>query len=639
MKENNWRMGVGQVHPYRFYYLAMTPFKNFEIDGRMTEIIGVSAADVNPAFTGYGNVKDKSMDFKFRLIEESKYLPAIAFGIMDPQGTRNYASQYIVASKQIYPFDFTVGMGNGRFGKVALPPSVDQYDVEILSNTMGWLQDSQIFAGVQFAPTNWLTLMAEYSPIKYEVQIHDSAQRKYFLSPVASKFNFGLRLKPTKWSEIGLTFQRGDTIGVSLSTVFEMGKPFIPIYDRPYKEKAEVATYSLEKRLEIALSKSGFQNIGISVDGSHLRIEAENVKYYYAPRALEVILKIAHSLTGPGIQLIDVVFTQNGIPMVEHTCLRSDLEELYNNKLTKDEFFFLSRMNTSVNQRPDVKIKDRRWIGAGLKPSFETLINSAEKFFMYRLGVEAWAELHPWEGFTVAGGVQGYPLNDISATTRPLADSVRSDIFQYKSKNFNMGRLMVEQMYKASHEIYSRLAAGYLEIEYAGLDGEIAMPLWGGRVLIGLGGSATRKRDPDNIFMLKPGDDKVYNTQFFNTRFNVPEYNIWLDFKTGRFLAGDYGTVVTLTKNIHGLMIFGWYSFTNTNSLQAPENRGYHDKGVGISLPMRLFDGTDSKTSYGYSISPWTRDVGQDIMHYNSLFDFIGRNLKVFWDHDTENMK
>ncbi len=92
------------------------------MDGRVTEIIGVPGFPTD-SNSSYGNDKDKAMDMKLQVLRETKYLPALSLGIMDPQGTRKYPSQYLVASKQLYPFDFTVGFGNGRFGKEPLPSS------------------------------------------------------------------------------------------------------------------------------------------------------------------------------------------------------------------------------------------------------------------------------------------------------------------------------------------------------------------------------------------------------------------------------------------------------------------------------------------------------------------------------------
>src|SRR4030067_2859682 len=138
MQENTFRIGISQVKPYEYYYGAISPINMLEIDGRITELLGIEVK--NQKFSGYGNYKDKAIDFKYQIIPESRYLPAIALGIMDPHGTRLYSSQYIVASKQIYPFDFTLGIGNGRFGKNPLPSTGDGIAVEMFSDNGSWRQ-------------------------------------------------------------------------------------------------------------------------------------------------------------------------------------------------------------------------------------------------------------------------------------------------------------------------------------------------------------------------------------------------------------------------------------------------------------------------------------------------------------------
>ncbi len=636
MKEDTYRAGAGQVYPYRYYYLALSPFKNFEIDGRITEVIGVAALS-----SAYGNFKDKAMDFKYKFFEEGKFTPAMAIGIMDPQGTRVYPAQYLVASKQIYPFDFTIGFGNGRFGKKPLASSEDTFKAELLTDPVGWAKDAQLFWGIQFAPSEKYSFMVEYNPIRYEIQTADPAQPKYFQSAVPSKFNFGFRWKPYKWSEIDITYQRGNEVGVSLSTVFNLGKPFIPIFDPPYAEKKEDAADPLTTRLTKALKGSGFNNIGVKVDRDYLRIEAQNDKYYYSTRALGVIIRLVATMMPPSVEKIDIVLTQNGIPMFEFTTTREDIAELYRDKLTKSEFLFLSKIDTKVYKKPAEDISHRKWIDYGIKPSFETLINDPSGFFKYRLGAVGWLNYHPWEGANFVASLEGYPINDITTSQDPAPYPVRSDIFLYKTKNVNMGRFMAEQIFKMDRQIYGRVSAGLLEIEYGGLDVEVATPVLGGRFMIGLSGSAVKKRDPDSPFRWKTGLNvrDLYTTAFLNTRLNIPEYNMALDVKTGWFLGRDFGSRVTISKNIAGVVLSAWYSFTNTDVFTDNANRGYHDKGVAIEFPIRLFEGTDSKTAYSYALSPWTRDVAQDLYRFTNLFDFIGRNLSLFFEKDEKEMK
>lgn len=199
IKEGRFRAGFSSVYPYRYYYGAISPLKGLEIDGRITEVRGVPALTVN-----YGNTKDKAIDIKYRFIREGKYRPAIALGIMDSHGTRIYPSNYLVASKQIYPFDFTIGFGNGRFGTRAVGPPEgwveDSVKIEMFSDPKGWLSDSQFFYGVQFAPSERYAFMAEYCPIQYHKQTRDPAQKKYFQESVPSKYNIGFRWKPFKWT-------------------------------------------------------------------------------------------------------------------------------------------------------------------------------------------------------------------------------------------------------------------------------------------------------------------------------------------------------------------------------------------------------------------------------------------------------
>ncbi len=636
MTENTFRAGVSQIDPYRYYYVAVSPFKWLEISGKVTEILGVRAASVDTTFSrSYGNEKDKSLDIKLRLLKEGKWGPAIALAIMDPQGTRLYPSQSIIASKQLYPFDFTIGFGNGRFGKQPLPSSGETFKAEIFSDPKSWLRDGQFFGGVQMALTQKLILMAEYNPIRYRRQTSDPALRKYFQEKPSSKVNLGIRWKPLTWAEIDMTYQRGDTLGVNACVAFDIGQPLLPIYDRPYRENRAYKQNSLPWRLTEALHKSGFTDIGISEEGSDLWIQARNDRYYYTPRAITVIAGIVALIAPPDLHGIHIILTDNGVPLVHFTTVRSDITEWHEGRLTDNQFFLLAGMDTSMREIPAAQLAHRKYLGYGIKPSFETYLNDPSGYFKYRFGADGWVAWQPWQGMSFVVALEGYPVNNISSSTATLYDAVRSDIRLYKEKDVALGRLMFDQLYKMKNETYGRFAGGYLEIEYAGFDGELAKSFGDGRLLGGVGGSVVKKRDPGNAFVLKDGlNGRTYYTMFLNGRLNVPELDAFVDVKAGRFLGGDAGARVTMAKIIRGVTLYGWYSATDTSVFKDPANRGYHDKGIGITIPIRLFQGADSRTAYTYSVTPWTRDVAQDIYRYSGIFDYIGRAVKVLLDRD-----
>ncbi|SVE38335.1 uncharacterized protein METZ01_LOCUS491189, partial [marine metagenome] len=97
-KEGNLRLGVTSSWPYEVTALMATPFPWMEAVYRYTEIKNQLYSDI-PSFSGNQTLKDKSFDFRFKLLKESKYLPNLALGLRDLAGTGLFAGEYLVASK------------------------------------------------------------------------------------------------------------------------------------------------------------------------------------------------------------------------------------------------------------------------------------------------------------------------------------------------------------------------------------------------------------------------------------------------------------------------------------------------------------------------------------------------------------
>jgi hypothetical protein len=478
----------------------------------------------------------------------------------------------------------------------------------------------------------------EYSPIKYEKQVNDPARDEYFTKPVPSPFNVGFRWRPTTWSEVGVSYQRGNQVGVNLSLTFDIGNPLVPIWDKPYRETVKDRARPLCERLSHALAMSGFSDIVVYVsDAGTLTIEAQNDKYFYTTRAIGVILKLIPSIVPGDTGNIDIILHRNGIPLMKFATTLPDIMDLQKERMELWEFCLISRTDTTVADLSGRAPTHRRSLHYGIKPDIKGFFNDPSGFFKYRAGVAGWASYGPWKGGTVLAEVLAYPLNTVSSTNEPLSRPVRSDIVPYLEEKLILSRLMFNQIVKTDREVYARFAAGILEVEYTGFDAEIAKPLRNGRFIVGAGGSVTKKRAVGKAFELKKDDVKdYYSTAFLNGRINIPEKEFAIDIMAGQFLAGDKGMRVMVSKFIKGVTVYAWYSVTDTSIFKDSYNRGYHDKGIGVSIPLNLFTGTDSRTTYSYALSPWTRDVAQDIDHSYGLFDYIGRDVKIYLDKDKE---
>jgi hypothetical protein len=625
MKENRYRLGATQVHPYRYYFGTVGLFDWLEVNGRIDEALGI------PTKTGSSS-KDKAVDAKFRLLREGKYTPAIAVVVSDPHGTRIYASQAIVASKEIFPFDVSLGVGNGRLGKRPLPAQGEGFKIELLTDPRKWAREALPFGGIQYAATPWLSLLAEYSPIRYERQTTDPAQKKYFPAAVRSPFNVGARVKPLKWLEIDASWQRGNEIGVTASVAFDIGRPLVPIHDPPYQETAEASRAPLQDRIAFALADAGFSDIAVSGDGFTLRVDAQNDRYFFAPRAVEALLATIAPFVPPNVEYVRVQLKENGIPVAEAAVSASALSGAGGGFFPTDRIRAAAGFRSANFDAPIGPTTYRRRFDYSLKPSFETFLNDPAGYVKYRLGLSASLFAYPWRGGTAVFGLEGYPVNTVSTSNVLIPNPIRSDVAEYKKEQVSLGRLLFDQVYATREPAYFRAAAGMLETMFGGVDAETALPLWNGRILAGASGSVVRKRAPGDPFGFR--DDINRHTALLQGRLNVPEIDGAIDVKAGRFLAGDKGVRVAVSKFVRGVTLSAWYSATGTSMFTDTFNRGYHDKGISVEIPIRLFTGRDSKTAYRYGLSPWTRDVAQDIDRYLPLFDRIGRNAGVLLDRD-----
>lgn len=637
MEEGRFRFGIGLIDPYYHYYGAITPLKGLEIGFRVTEILGTEGGS-GPIWEGYGNHKTKVLDAKYQFLPEGKYLPAFALGIMDPHGTRQYASQYLVLSKQIYPFDLTLGFGNGRYGDKPLLAQGEGFALEMFEDPKQWLKDGRFFWGVEYAATDNLRFMVEYNPILYSRQTSDPAYDKYFRNGVPSEYNFGVRYNLWNWFELGLSYQRGETLGFHVSMPFEIGRPIIPIYNRPYREPPLLRFSPIDSRIINALVATGFSDIGLETVGGRLSIDLQNNKYFYIPNALDTVLvTIAPIVAHADVKEILVIFKSNGIPMSSVLLTMQELAAYEQYRNTPYGTYVDPLLSTGYTRIPaNRKLPRQSRIALGIKPQFNFFLNDPSGFLKGNIGISAWGSYRTWTGASVVAGVAVYPFTNISTVNSPLSIPVRTDVVEYIENKVLLERLVFNQIYRiAGSNIFTGLSIGLLELQYAGLDVEIASSFINGRLLLGLSSSVVKKRDPDGPLRMKAAPVKDYfTTALLNTRVNFPGPDISVDVKYGRFLAGDVGARVTATKFIRAVKISAWYSFTDTSVFTDAFNRDYHDKGISVTIPVRVFKGTDSRTTYTHSISAWTRDVAQDIGHFRTLFDFIGRNAGVLLRKD-----
>ena len=115
---------------------------------------------------------------------------------------------------------------------------------------------------------------------------------------------------------------------------------------------------------------------------------------------------------------------------------------------------------------------------------------------------------------------------------------------------------------------------------------------------------------------------KKYNvlTAHASAYYQSPWYDLNFAVHVGRYLAGDYGGTVEVSRTFStGVRIGAFATFTNVPFAKFGE--GSFDKGIIIHIPFEWGTPFFSQSSYDMLLRSLTRDGGQRLDNDDSLYD------------------
>ncbi|MEQ9639180.1 MAG: YjbH domain-containing protein [Alphaproteobacteria bacterium] len=207
------------VDPYRRYIVNFQPLPWVEATFRYTDIRNRLFSQ-NFDFSGDQSFKDRGADLKFKLLEESEYLPQIALGLQDGLGTGLFQSEYLVLSKRYYDLDFHAGVAWGLLGSrggIKNPLTLLHTSFKDRSRDFGQGgsfnlgsyfagEEIGVFAGVEWAtPVDGLSLKLEYDGNDYR---NDPLGNRF---EVDLPVNVGMVYRPLPFIELAAGLERGNT--------------------------------------------------------------------------------------------------------------------------------------------------------------------------------------------------------------------------------------------------------------------------------------------------------------------------------------------------------------------------------------------------------------------------------------------
>jgi len=663
--------------PYSRYNLTMQPFPWLESSFRYINVASIRYGA--PNVSGDQNYKDKSIDFKVRLWQESRWLPDVSFGVRDLGGTGFFSSEYLVASKRFGSFDVSMGLATGYIG--------NRGD---FSNPLGIIDDKfkdrrpiassditqagkfglsnmfkgpvGIFGGVTWqTPLDSLLVKVEYDGNDYKREPRENNLTQH--TPV----NVGLVYVPNRNVELTAAWERGDAAMFSLTLRGNPGhasaaaKPFDPPPARLVRSSDTTAKAPSSSAPGVsggvpeaiantipagnhdwqAIAADLRSNAGIRVDsisrrGSELFVDGYQIRYLRPAKGLGRAGRILSNALGDEYDWYTVRETRLGMPIVDMSVSREALEGRLNGEVSEE----VLRRSTEL-QAPDAVNREvlysarNRPFGGGFNIGYRQNLGGPDGFILYQVAANYSGSLFFRPDAWLTGTVSANLLNNYdkfkyNAPSR--LPRVRTDLRRYMVNNdVTLPNFQVNMARRLGRDTYGIAYAGYLEWMYAGVGGEVLYRPVGEPWALGANLNWVKQRDYDQHFGLRDYSVTTGHVSLYYS-FDARE-RIVGTLSMGRYLAGDYGATLNIARVFDNGVTMGAYA-TKTDVSTRDFGEGSFDKGIYFSIPMDNILPRSTRGRANINWNPLIRDGGAMLSRKYALYGITGeRDERFFYDN------
>tara|TARA_B100000401_G_C52807318_1_gene721775 strand:- start:538 stop:2757 length:2220 start_codon:yes stop_codon:yes gene_type:complete len=637
--------GVSSEGPYRRVYGTMQFFPWMEAALKYTE--------TTYKFYARGSSqtwKDKGLDIKFRLHEETDQLPEIALGLIDFAGTGAYSSEYLVGTKRLNNFDLSLGLGWGRLGGIHHFDNLIGYIDEERNKRGGYKstggtvnlkrffsgENTSIFGGIEyFSPNNNLSFKAEYDTSDYSRAI---GKPMVFNKPgndfkVDSRFNYSVnyRFDMTRNDKVDLSlgYVRGNTIYANFLVHSNLNYKMPPkvvigaekirnsnLPGKSFSELDEKWQTFLTNRIIKEMANNGFVTHKIIYKEDELIAEVSQGRFFETTKFFDLASRVLANNALQNIETITIINIDQGIETIRSSIDIDDLKRVALLGPTPENL--LDFDNPSDAHYSDIE-KENQFLYPNfyweVRPHLNNTLQHQIKFFFWQLEALIHTEYSFAKGLYLTTDFGVDIASNFDEYTWHVPDGelhhVRQDRRLYLTEGKSgLRRMQLDYLLDFHPNIKAKLTAGYLEWMYGGIGGEILyMPesrRWG----IGVDAYWVKQRDFDQKLSFR---DYQTITGFLSYYQDLPFYDMRLKLSVGKFLGKDTGAMIDISRRFeNGGRVGGFAALTDCDSACVGE--GSFHKGVYFELPMNIFyiqSTTRRKT--GYAWSPLTKDAGAKV--------------------------
>jgi hypothetical protein len=609
---------------------------------------------------GFATYYDRGFDLRLRAIDEGQWaswVPAVTIGLQDFAGTGLYSGEYIVATKHLTDqLKITAGLGWGRlgssgaFGNTGTRPPIDIGEGGN-PNTSQWFRGPVApFGGIEWQPTDRLTLKAEYSSDAYTLE---SDERGVF--DRNSSFNFGATYEVADGFAIGAYSMYGSELGVFAKLSFNPNDPPNPGSIEPAPAPVAVrvrraddpgawstawtqeanADAIIAADIETWLAREGMALEAFEVNATEATLWLQNDRYNVAAQAIGRAARILTRTLPASVEVFHIIPVHRGLPISRITLQRSDVEELANAlnggaQIVERAVFSDPGPRPAWSAYADGRYSKFHW---GLEPDLELSFFDPEQPVRGDLDLRLWGRYEALPGLVLNGAVAGRivgNLDQIDRTSNSELPRVRSDFALYaKEGDPGLSELTAAYFFKPGRNLYGRATVGYLEPMFGGVSTELLWKPVESRLALGAELNYAVQRDYDMQLGFQDYDVVTGHLTAYYGFGNGYEAQI----AAGRYLAGDWGTTVAFRRTFrNGWQLGAFATFTDVSAEQFGE--GSFDKGIELTVPLSWFIGQPSRRKSRTVLRSLARDGGQPLIVADRLYPLV-RDYQEYWIDDT----
>ncbi|MFQ3622729.1 MAG: YjbH domain-containing protein, partial [Acetobacteraceae bacterium] len=405
---------------------------------------------------------------------------------------------------------------------------------------------------------------------------------------------------------------------------FDPAKPprTLPPPPLPPAPRPDLAT-DWRSALSARLRADGMPPMRLAVAGRELRLVLAASRHRTLGATAGRAARIAAEHAPEDIAWIVVSLAPGGAEIARVALLRGDVARAAEGLGSAEEIAFgalLSPARPLPPAAPDEALPVFPRFTWSIEPRLILALMDPDDPLQGELMAVGGARLALGAGFSLGGEVGVDLFGTLRGQPRPAdtgLSAVRTDLGAYlDATRTPLLSLTAERIWTLAPDVFARATAGYLEMMYGGVQGEVLWRPIDRSFAIGAELAWVKQRGYDQAFGFRNYETWTGHASLY---WDLPYRDLYATIRAGRYLARDWGATIELGRRFDsGIEVGAFATFTNAGFDSFGE--GSFDKGIFVRFPFDLA-GTPSPSRGQLLIRPLIRDGGQRLAVDSPLYE------------------